>query len=111
MPNEKKASTAVTVMWLVTAKVCSPGSTASGSTPTRLANRMKKNSEKMYGANFLPPLPMFTLTIESMNPTAPSTISCHLPGISLRCRPPTMKMNSSAATTNMNSAELVKEMS
>ena len=79
--NDTNARTAVTVMWLVTAKVWSPGTMARGSTPTRLANKMKKKSEKMYGANFLPPEPMLVDTMLSMKLTAPSAITCHRPGI------------------------------
>jgi hypothetical protein len=39
------ASTPVTVKWLVAVNGCRPTS-ASGSRPSRLANRMKVNSEK-----------------------------------------------------------------
>ena len=111
MPNDRNARIAVSVMWLVTAKVCSPGTIASGKTPIRFANRMKKNKEKMYGANFLPPLPMLVLTMLSMKLTALSAITCQRPGTNWRFRPPDMNRASSMKTTIMKNAELVNDTS
>jgi len=46
------ASRPVMLKWLVGVNGCQPGTTASGSRPSRFATRMKVKSEKTNGVNF-----------------------------------------------------------
>ena len=59
MTTTNSASASVTAMWLVKVKL-------NGSRPSRLPNRMKKNSVKMNGKNFRPSWPIGSRHIDMM---------------------------------------------
>ena len=99
--NTIAASAKVTMMWLVTVKLY-------GISPSRLLNRMNRNSVKTNGKKSRAPWPAFVSTISATNSYIISATDCHRPGTRAARRVPS-SINAVISTTAivMNSAEFV----